>query len=608
MDGWGIWAIPVIASVMLLGFVEFSQEANAASMTFTTSTTITSDATIAAGETWTINPGVTLTIKTGVTVTVATGGTIDNLSGATIKINAGGRINLGANSYIINHAGSTLNNAGGTISSSGILVSFGAGTNVINTGSITSNAGGFILNYFGSTITNNSGGTITNGANSMMLNGFNSIFYNNLSSVFNNNGRYFSFSSSTTNNNAGGVINNRGLFFVDVADTLNNNALSFFNNDPGSIIWIVGRLNNGGYLINDATSFVINVGGGTMNNISGGAIINRLNGFAFNGAGSTIDNKAGAGIFNSFGVWQNQCNGNVINNGNLLGTIVDLPCGPISVPVIMAAGDIACDPSSPAFNNGLGTPSGCRQLYTSDIIVSSDPDAVLALGDSQYEFGGVPAYLQSYDPSWGRVKSITKPSPGNHEYITPSATGYYDYFGTTAGDRTKGYYSFNLGSWHLISLNSNCSDIGGCGPGSAQAIWLENDLLSNPADCTLAYWHHPRFSSGSLHGNDIAFDEFWRLLYNNNADVVLVGHSHNYERFAPQDPDANPDPQGIRQFIVGTGGNFQTPIGVLQPNSEVFNSGAFGVLELTLRPTSYDWEFISEAGGTFTDSGIGICN
>jgi len=607
MDGWGIWAIPVIASVTLLGLFGFSQEASAVSMTFTTDTTITSDATIAAGETWTIHPGVTLTIDPGVTVTVATGGTLDNLAGATITINAGGTINLDANSFIINHAASTLNNAGGTISSSGIIVSFGVGTNTINTGSITSNAGGFILNYFSATIANNPSGTITNDVGSIMINGFNSVFDNNLSSVFNNNGRYFTISSSITDNNAGGVINNGGLFYVDAANTLDNDASSFFNNNPGSILWIVGTLNNGGVLINDATSFVVNSGGGTMTNLSGGVMLNQLNGIAFNGAGSTLDNKDGASIFSSFGIWQNQCNGTVINNGVLLGTIEDLPCGPLSVPVIMAVGDIACDPENPAFNNGLGFPLACRQLYTSDIIVSAEPDAVLILGDAQYFVGEISAFLQSYDPTWGRVKSITKPSPGNHEYFTPAAVGYYDYFGTTAGDRTMGYYSFNLGSWHLISLNSNCIDVGGCGPGSPQAIWLENDLLSNPADCTLAYWHQPRFSSG-FHGNDITYDEFWRLLHNNNADVVLVGHDHNYERFAPQDPDANLDAQGIRQFIVGTGGQFLRPIEVLRANSEVFESEAFGVLELTLKPTSYDWEFIGEEGESFTDSGTGICN
>ena len=531
---------------------------------------------------------------------------IFNIGGGVFTNNVGGTINLSSNGNLFNQAASTLNNAG-TISSSGTLVNFGVGTNIINTGSLTSNSGGVILNDQGATITNNPAGTITIDTGSIMGNGFNSIVENNSGGGFNNNGQYFSISSSTTNNNTGGIINNGGIFIVDVTNALNNNAGSFFNNDPGSIFSSSGTLNNGGTLINDATSVVANTGGGTMTNLAGGVMLNRLNGFAFNGAGSTIDNNADAIISNSFGVWHNECNGTVINNGVLLGTIQDLPCGPISDPVIMATGDIACEPEHPAFNNGQGTANECRQLHTSDIIVSTDPDAVLLLGDSQYFFGELSAYLQSYDPSWGRVKSITKPSPGNHEYFTPAAVGYYDYFGTTAGDRTMGYYSFNLGSWHLISLNSNCIDVGGCGPGSPQAIWLENDLLSNPADCTLAYWHNPRFSSG-FHGSDVTFDEFWRILYQNNADVVLVGHDHNYERFAPQDPDAVSDAQGIRQFVVGTGGKDLRPINLLVANSEVFESETFGVLELTLHQSSYDWEFIAEVGETFTDSGTANCN
>ncbi|MBZ0159663.1 MAG: PASTA domain-containing protein [bacterium] len=234
---------------------------------------------------------------------------------------------------------------------------------------------------------------------------------------------------------------------------------------------------------------------------------------------------------------------------------------------------------------------------------------VFTLGDNAYVAGTPVEFAACYDPSWGRHKSRTRPAPGNHDYHTRGAFGYFDYFGDAAGDPDKGYYSYDLGSWHIIVLNSNCAKIGGCGPGSPQEQWLRADLVAHPATCTLAYWHHPRFSSGR-HGGDAALEAFWQALYEHDADVVLAGHDHVYERFAPQTPDGKPDPiHGIRQFVVGTGGDrHHTFAGPVIANSEVRNGETFGVLKLTLQPASYEWQFIPVAGQKFTDSGTGRCH
>jgi len=277
-------------------------------------------------------------------------------------------------------------------------------------------------------------------------------------------------------------------------------------------------------------------------------------------------------------------------------------------PVVAAAGDIACDPRDGNFAGGAGTANACRMKATADLLVGRDLAAVLALGDLQYEDGALSKFRQSYDPTWGRLKALTHPAVGNHEYGTRDAAGYFRYFGAAAGAPAKGYYSFDLGTWHLIALNSNCARVGGCGAGSPQELWLKADLAAHPAACTLAYWHHPRFSSG-LHGSDPAYDAFWQDLYDAGADVVLVGHDHDYERFAPQTPQGAADPvRGIREFVVGTGGKthywFRTP----QPNSEVRSGNVFGVLILTLRSLGYDWQFVPEPGKSFTDSGRGFCH
>ncbi len=278
-----------------------------------------------------------------------------------------------------------------------------------------------------------------------------------------------------------------------------------------------------------------------------------------------------------------------------------------TVVTVAAAGDIACDHTSSKFNGGVGTPIYCHMLATSNMILAMDPDAVLALGDNQYEAGTFDQYMNSYDLSWGRLKAITRPVVGNHEYITANAAGHFQYFGSAAGDPAKGYYSFNLGNWHIIALNSNCSKVGGCGTTSPQMAWLNADLAANPAACTLAYWHHPRFSSGAIGGNS-SYAAFWNALQNAGADLILVGHDHHYERFAPQTSSGAANPNGIRQFVVGTGGKNWTGIPTVQPNSEVRVSNLFGVLELTLHPTSYDWEFLAESGYSFTDSGSQDCH
>ncbi|MEO8754877.1 MAG: metallophosphoesterase, partial [Casimicrobiaceae bacterium] len=274
--------------------------------------------------------------------------------------------------------------------------------------------------------------------------------------------------------------------------------------------------------------------------------------------------------------------------------------------VIVAAGDIVCGNNTPA-----GTP--CVHAATANLIGPIDPDAVLLLGDNQYEDGTFAEYNALYGPTWGAYKSITYPSVGNHEYQTANASGYYDYFNGVgvqvgrAGDRAKGYYSFDVGAWHIIALNSNCGSIGGCGTGSAQEVWLKADLAAHLNACTLAFWHHPRFSSGA-HGSDASTAALWTALYAARADIVLNGHDHNYERFAPQTPAAVLDNvNGIREWVVGTGGKEQRGMGATVANSVLRSNNSFGILKLTLHPTSYDWQFVPIAGSTLNDAGSASC-
>jgi acid phosphatase type 7 len=262
-------------------------------------------------------------------------------------------------------------------------------------------------------------------------------------------------------------------------------------------------------------------------------------------------------------------------------------------PVLVGAGDIA----------GCDTTDDEQTAKLLDNIAGT----VFTLGDNAYNSGTAAQFANCYNPTWGRHKARTKPSVGNHEYLTSGASGYFGYFGSAAGDPKKGYYSYDRGTWHVVVLNSNCSQVA-CAAGSAQETWLRADLANHPNKCTLAYFHAPLYSSGQ-HGNSTYVRPFWKALYQANADLVLSGHDHSYERFAPQDPyGAFDSARGMREFVVGTGGKSHYPFGTIRPNSQVRNATTYGVLKLTLHASSYEWKFLPVAGKTFTDSGTTGCH
>lgn len=265
--------------------------------------------------------------------------------------------------------------------------------------------------------------------------------------------------------------------------------------------------------------------------------------------------------------------------------------------IVMVAGDIACPPEMSQ------TPDACHQGPTSDILLKQKPALVLTTGDNQYETGKLSDFNASYDETWGRLKGITKPTPGNHEYRSNDGLGYFNYFGSKAGRPNRGYYSFNRGGWHFIALNSNISTK----KTSRQIEWLRKDLTSNAAECTLAYWHHPLFSSGE-HGNHSYVKPIWKALSADDADLVITGHDHDYERFAPMNAQGEARAQGIRSFIVGTGGVGLRPFKTIQPHSVVRSDDTFGVLKLTLQTDGYLWEFLPDVDGTFSESGAGDCH
>jgi Calcineurin-like phosphoesterase len=264
-------------------------------------------------------------------------------------------------------------------------------------------------------------------------------------------------------------------------------------------------------------------------------------------------------------------------------------------PVLVGAGDIA--------SCGSG---GDEQTAA---LLDKIEGTVFTLGDNVYPNGTANQFLECYDPTWGRQKARTRPVPGNHDYRVSGAAGYFGYFGGAAGDPRTGYYAYDMGpNWRVLVLNSNCGQIGGCGPGSAQEKWLKKDLADNPRPCTVAMWHHPLYSSGE-HGDDTDMRNLWRVLYDAGADLVLSGHDHTYERFAPQDADGRLDAKrGLRSFVVGTGGRSHYDFHRPERDSELRNNTTYGVLKLTLHPDSYDWEFIPVAGETFRDSGTGKCH
>jgi len=258
-------------------------------------------------------------------------------------------------------------------------------------------------------------------------------------------------------------------------------------------------------------------------------------------------------------------------------------------PVLVGAGDIA-------------TCGGSGDAATAALLAGI-PGTVFTAGDNAYPDGSPANYQDCYDPTWGAAFARTRPSLGNHDYATSGAAGYFGYFGSRGGPAGKGYYAYNLGTWRIYVLNSNCARVG-CGATSAQVRWLKADLAANPRRCILAYWHHPLFSSG-FHGNTATVRPFWDALYAARADVVINGHDHDYERFSRQTPNGSRSTHGIMEFVAGTGGAERRPFFTIRANSVSRSSTTFGVLKLTLHPGSYDWRFVPQAGMSFTDGGTG---
>lgn len=257
--------------------------------------------------------------------------------------------------------------------------------------------------------------------------------------------------------------------------------------------------------------------------------------------------------------------------------------------VLVGAGDIA----------RCGTPGAERTAALLDRLSGT----VFVAGDNAYMDGSATEYRDCYHPTWGRHRGRTRPVPGNHEYQTPGAAAYYEYFGARAGPAGGGYYSYTLGPWFVLALNSEVP----LGDGSGQLQWVRGQLMANPTACTLVYWHRPLFSSGRNGPNRDMLD-LWRVLYSADVDVVINAHDHMYERFAPQTPEGQPDPvKGIRQFTVGTGGAAPYPVVGLMANSEV-TASVWGVASFTLRSDGYAWEFIPAEGYAFRDAGSGRCH
>lgn len=281
-------------------------------------------------------------------------------------------------------------------------------------------------------------------------------------------------------------------------------------------------------------------------------------------------------------------------------------------PLVAAAGDIACAPTSRYFNGGAGVPRQCGQRRTANLLLQADYWNVLPLGDTQDQRGEYENFLQVYDPTWGATKYLQRPVIGNHEYGTGSPTGYFDYFNGVgvqsgpAGDRSRGYYAYDIGEWRVIALNSECRRVpGGCATGSPQQRWLAAELAANPRRCTLAVWHRPRFSS--FRGGNPVTADLWRTLDAAGADVVLSAHHQFYERFAPLDATGAADPDGIRQFTVGTGGDSIKDAEGVRAGSQARIETTFGVLRLRLRPTGYEWRFVSASADPATDQGSAAC-
>jgi hypothetical protein len=281
----------------------------------------------------------------------------------------------------------------------------------------------------------------------------------------------------------------------------------------------------------------------------------------------------------------------VLAVGSAVGAQQPEPVAPTAAaPAVLAGGDIA----------------GCYLLggaVATARLLDRLPGTVLTLGDNAYESGTPQEFEKCYGPTWGRHLERTRPAPGNHDYRTRNASGYFGYFGERAGPPGRGYYSFDLGTWHLISLNSTIP----VGPRSPQGRWLAEDLATHPTDCMLAYFHAPAFSSGP-HETEPPLRDLWRQLAEGGVDVALSGHDHHYERFTPLDGRGRPDPRGMRQFVVGTGGGGVYLFKGIAAHSEAHNDSTYGVLKVLLFPGRYEWTFIPVDGQSFTDAGTAPCN
>ena len=285
--------------------------------------------------------------------------------------------------------------------------------------------------------------------------------------------------------------------------------------------------------------------------------------------------------------------------------------------MLAVAGDVACATTESGYNGGAGTPGHCHERATAALIGAMNPAAVLMLGDGQYNSGSLAEYNASYGTTWGTYKSITKPTVGNHEYGSSGASGFWNYFGSIATplqpscrSKCNGWYSFNIGAWHIVNINAECTQTGGgagCATGSPQEVWLKQDLAASTAKCTLVMGHRPRWSSNSFASADIA--PLISDMYAAGVDLYMSGHSHSYERFAPQNPSGGADAaKGIREIVIGTGGEFFTGMGTVAANSQLRKTNIFGVGKLTLHPTSYDLSFVADPSTPFTDTTSGTCH
>ena len=272
-----------------------------------------------------------------------------------------------------------------------------------------------------------------------------------------------------------------------------------------------------------------------------------------------------------------------------------LSAGPVSAadPVLVGAGDIS--------DCARGHDWATAKLL--GVIMGT----VFTAGDNVYPKGSAAEFRDCYGPTWGRYLSRTRPAVGDGDYETAGASGYFGYFGARAGPPTKGYYAFDIGAWHAVMLNSECAEVGGCGATSPQTLWLRSDLAAHPQACTIAIWHEPRFTSVRS-SPDGRMNAIWQVLYDYGADIIVNGHRHMYERFAPQTPTGVASPYGIREFVVGTGGAPLVTASTVAANSQVRDSLTYGVLKLTLHASSYDFAFVPIAGQTFRDSGSTRCH